>query len=190
MSDAVILQPLAYFAGYVSVEEVAPQGMITLRGDLTGAVLTGALQAVGLNLPGVRRIVQTGAGSVAWMSPDEVLLLVPLGEVQAVMSHLEQALAGTHFLAVDVSDARATFRVQGQGAREVIAKLCPVDLDPAAFQAGDMRRTRAAQVAVAIWVSGPQEVSLMSFRSVGAHVFDLLRNAALPGSQIYPADRL
>ncbi len=176
---------VAFYQGYVTVEDAGPQGMIALRGDLADGAFVQAVQAAGLAVPGLRQIVQAGGRAAAWMSPDEVLLLLPYADVAAVIGGLEAALAGSHFLAADVSDARAVFRVQGAGAREVIAKLCPVDTAPAAFAEGTFRRTRAAQVAVAVWMSGPQEVTLFSFRSVGEYVFELLRNAAQPGSQVH-----
>ena len=36
-----------------------------------------------------------------------------------------------------MSDARAVFQVSGPSAREVMAKLCPVDLSPEAFKPGN-----------------------------------------------------
>ncbi len=58
-------------------------------------------------------------------------------------------LRAEHHLAADVSDARAVFRIEGAKADQVLAKLCPVDL--ATLEPGELRRTRAAQVAAAFW---------------------------------------
>ena len=44
------------------------------------------------------------------------------------------------------------FTLTGAQAGDALAKLCPVDFS--ALTTGDIRRTRAAQVAAAIWVSG------------------------------------
>jgi sarcosine oxidase, subunit gamma len=38
-------------------------------------------------------------------------------------------------------------------------------------------------VAAAIWVSGPQEMTVVCFRSVAQYMFDLLSRAAAPGSE-------
>ena len=62
------------------------------------------------------------------MSTDELLVLVPYAEVEAKLAAMTNALSGTHALAVNVSDARAVFRVSGPVAREVLGKLAPVDL--------------------------------------------------------------
>lgn len=171
--------------GFVNVEEVGPVGMITLRGDLASAKLADAVNAaVGVGIPASRRIEMAGDKGAAWMSPDELLLILPYAEVPATVSALDDALAGEHAMAVDVSDARATFRIRGAGAREVMAKLSPADFSPASFGPGELRRTRAAQVAAAVWMSGEAEFSLVCFRSVGRYVFDLLSVSAAEGGQV------
>ena len=81
-----------------------------------------------------------------------------------------------------MSDARAVFRLDGPGAREVLAKGAPVDLAPAAFGPGDFRRTRLGQVAAAFWMPEPEVFDLMCFRSVAGFVADWLATAARPGS--------
>jgi len=115
------------------------------------------------------------------MSPDEWLLILPYAEVAGALAKMEAALAGQHFLAVDVSDARAVFRVTGAKAGEVLMKLCPVDL--AALAPGELRRTRAAQVAAAFWRDG-DGFTLVSFRSVAGYVMGVLSHAAQPGSEL------
>ncbi len=86
------------------------------------------------------------------------------------MKKSHKALAGKHYLAVDVSDARAVFRIEGPKAAEVLMKLCPVD--HATLAPGELRRTRAAQVACAFWRDG-DGYTLVSFRSVAAYVMGL-----------------
>lgn len=185
MSEAVSALGGAFYKGFVTIEETGPCGMITLRGDLGSEKMRAALhKATGLDMPGQRGIALNGERGLAWMSPDEALLMLPYAEAPATVAQLEKALAGEFALAVDVSDARAVFRIRGAGAREVLAKLCPVDLAPEAFGPGEIRRTRAAQVAAAIWISGDEEFSLVCFRSVAAYVWSLLTTAARPGSEV------
>jgi sarcosine oxidase subunit gamma len=181
MSDAVSALGGLAFDGYVRVAEHGPQGMIVLRSKGDG--LDGALAALGLPVPGQRRIEAAGNRAVAWMSPDEVLIWLPYAQVGDAVAKLESALAGRHHLVADVSDARAVFTVTGPGAREVLAKACPVDFAPGVFGPGEVRRTRAAQVAAAVWMSGEAEFTLVCFRSVARYVFDLLSTLARPGSE-------
>lgn len=182
MSEAVSALGGLAFDGYVQVAETGPQGMIVLRSKGDG--LEGALAALGLPVPGQRRIVQAGERAVAWMSPDEYLIWLPYPQVAAAVAALEAALAGRHHLVADVSDARAVFTLRGAGAREVLAKACPVDFAPGVFEPGEVRRTRAAQVAAAVWMSGDETFTLVCFRSVARYVFDLLSTLARPGSEV------
>lgn len=185
MSEAVSALGGASFNGYATVEEIGPQGMITLRGDLGSAKLKAAVKdALGVAVPAPRRIEMAGARGAGWMSPDELLLILPYAEVGDTVAKLTAALAGEHHMAVDVSDARAVFRIGGERAREVIAKLSPVDLAPGVFGPGELRRSRAAQVAAAFWMDEAGTFTLVSFRSVGAYVMGLLTAAATPGGEV------
>ena len=156
----------------------ANRGMITLRGDLTSRKFKRALKAAtGLGVPVAGKIIGTGQTGVVWMSPDEVLVMVPYGEVNGAISAIDTTLAGQHYLAADVSDARAVFTLTGPHPREVLARLCPVDLHVDRFGEGDARRTRMAQVAAAFWCHG-SGFDVVCFRSVGDYMDGLLRNAA------------
>ncbi|MGB3147197.1 MAG: sarcosine oxidase subunit gamma family protein [Paracoccaceae bacterium] len=170
--------------GFVAVSDAGLQGMITLRGDLKSAKVKKAVKAVtGCEMPEMRRIVEKAGKAAAWLSPDELLLLVPYVDVQAAVAALEKALAAEHALVADVSDARAMFRIKGDKADEALMKLCPVDFSSLAE--GEIRRTRAAQVAAALWKSAADEFTLVSFRSVGAYVFGTLEVSSRPGAEIF-----
>ncbi len=169
----------------VRIEPVEGRGMITLRGDLEAARLAEAVHAAtGCAMPEVRRIETGAAGAAAWMSPDELMLFVPRASAPEAVAELGRALDGTHHLAVDVSDARALFRLRGFEAREVLAKGAPVDLAPAAFGPGDLRRTRLGQVAVAFWMPEAEVFELMCFGSVAGFVRDWLELAARPEARV------
>lgn len=172
------------------MQDRGPVGMITLRGDLSSGVMAQALdKALGLTIPGTRRIAPAkgvSQGQAAWMSPDELLLILPYGQVGAALASLEAGLAGTHHLAQDVSDARALISLGGVDARvrEVLAKVTPVDLHPDHFKIGDIRRSRLAQVAGAFWMPEAGRINVVCFRSVAAYVFDLLSTAADPAAPV------
>ncbi len=180
MSDQIASAlPGAESKGFVTVAEAGLCGMITLRGDL--ARLSFALAPLGLEIPAQRAITQAGERSLAWMSPDELLLMLPYAEAAEMTGKLQEELRGEFATVANVSDARAVFSLKGEGARDALAKLCPVDF--AAFEPGEIRRTRAGQVAAAIWVADAQEMRLVCFRSVAQYMFDLLTIASMPGSE-------
>lgn len=175
----------APFDGIARIERLPPPGMIALRGDPQAPGFADAVAgASGMALPAVRRVATGDGGQqLVWMAPDEFLWLLPPGQVAPSLATLDSALAGQFALAVDVSDARACFAIAGAGARDVLARLCPVDLAPHAFGPGEIRRTRAAQAAAAFWMTGADAFTLVCFRSVAVYMWDLLCNAAAPEGQ-------
>jgi len=171
--------------GIATVREIGPVGMITLRGDLTDKELGNAAVATGgVQMPDQRQIITEGAGGIAWMSPDELLILCDYTEVQGRLTVMQGSLQGQHALAVNVSDARAVFQVSGPHMREIIAKLAPVDMHPDHFKPGDFRRTRFAQAPAAFWLANEETAQIVCFRSVAQYMFDLLNMAAQEGSAV------
>lgn len=168
-----------------SLARIAPVtglGMITIRADLDRAG-DAIAESAGLAIPGMTRIVTDGSRSLGWMSPDELLLILPAAELPDALAALLDALAGEHALVVDMSDARAVLDVTGPQADDVIRKLMPVDLDE--LPADGLRRSRAAQTAAALWRI-PGGFRLIGFRSTVEYLRLILENAAIPGSQLAP----
>jgi sarcosine oxidase subunit gamma len=171
----------AEFAGYARIREIGPLGMITLRAAPDVAALADAIKAAtGCAIPQMRGIETAGDKRCAWMSPDEYLLMMPHSNVPAALDAIAKALAGQHHLALDVSDARAVFAIEGMAA-SVLAKLSPTDFT--ALGPKELRRTRLAQVPAAFWVEGAN-ATVICFRSVAQYVFDLLSHAAKAGTEI------
>ena len=167
------------------ITQAQAQGMITLRGDLsTSAVKNAATGVAAVDMPARGQANCVEDRGIAWMSPDELLVLCPYDTVEANVDKMRATLGDAHALAVDVSDARATFLVEGTHAREVLAKLAPVDLAPDAFVPGMFRRTRLAQVPAAFWMRDAQTFQIVCFRSHAHYVHDLLKTAAAPGSAV------
>ncbi len=165
--------------GFVTIAAASPMGMITLRGA-TATLAAPVAQVTGLTWPEPRRITTKGDRALAWMSPDEGLLILPPSERAKTLTSLQSTLDGQFATLADVSDARAVFTITGAGWRDALAKLCPVDF--ATLQPDEIRRTRAAQVAVALWQSAPDQVTLVCFRSVAEYMYTLLCTAAAAGS--------
>jgi sarcosine oxidase, subunit gamma len=181
MSEPVTPLGAARYDGFATIQALGPTGMLTLRAKPDVAGLDAALAAIGLVRPAPRRIEIAGDRACGWMSPDEYLIVLPHDQATAAQAVLEQALAGQHHLVANVSDARALFRIEGDKADQVLAKLMPVDF--ARLAEGELRRSRAAQVAVAVWRQDGGTV-LVCFRSVAAYVMGILSHSAMPGSEL------
>ena len=175
MSDPVSALNGASFQGFAAIREIGPLGMITLRAKGLKSLDKAVKAVTGTKLPAQRRIEVNGDRACGWVSPDEYLLVLPYADVAPALASLAKSLDGEHYLAVDVSDARAVFRVEGHRAAEVLQKLSPVDFGT--LEPGELRRSRTAQVAAAMWQQD-QGFTLVCFRSVAKYVFDLLANAS------------
>ena len=163
-----------------TLTRISTAGMITLRGDVESNALVAAVRvAVGADMPAVRKFVQGQRGAVLWMAPDEVLILVPeRAEVAAMVATMGKALAGEAALVVDVSSARAIFRLCGGGAAAMLARLAPVDFSAAVFPSGAFRRSRLGQVAAAFAKNEDGSFTLFCARSVAGYVSELLHGAS------------
>ena len=172
-------------SGIAKIEDIGLLGMITLRGDLSKAAIKNAATGVAaVDMPGQRGVNVNGEHGIAWMSSDELLVMCPYADVLGNLEHMQKIIGKAHALAVNVSDARASFRVSGPNAREVMAKLSPVDFARGSFEPGMFRRTRLAQVAAAFWMVDAETFQIICFRSGAQYVYDVLKVAAQPGSEV------
>ncbi|SFA69995.1 sarcosine oxidase subunit gamma [Poseidonocella pacifica] len=162
--------------GIARIEDVEGYGMVSLR--------VSAETALRRARPQRGQACWEGETTTLWMSPDELLFLCPRAEVAGLLRDLAQDLAGVHHLAADVSSARALFDVRGRNALEVMAKLMPIDLSPQKFSPGRVRRSRIGQVAAAIWMQQDGALRVICFRSVADYVWDLMVDAARPGTEV------
>ncbi|WP_294226605.1 sarcosine oxidase subunit gamma family protein [uncultured Shimia sp.] len=185
MSEAVSALDGVTFEGFAKVAETGLRGMITVRGDLASKEMMAAVKAAtGAVLPAQRKVTSGDTGAVAWMSPDELLVVVDYDAANEAVATLTDALKGSHALVANVSDARAVFRLSGDSSRDVLAKLAPVDFSKDAFAAGDIRRSRIAQVPAAVWGNEDGSFEVICFRSVAQYVFDVLKVSAEVGGEV------
>ncbi|WP_134678400.1 sarcosine oxidase subunit gamma [Paracoccus ravus] len=164
------------------ITEISGLGMIQIRAVLseTGPDIA---QALGIPIPERTGTSLAGARRLCWMSPDELLLVLPRDQVAPALAALAASLAGRHALVLDVSDMRVGFLVQGPSAGQVLAKLTPANLS--AMPQDGMLRSRAAQVACAIWRQD-EGFAIIGFRSVADYLRALLVNAASAGTSLDP----
>ncbi|MGH6917542.1 MAG: sarcosine oxidase subunit gamma, partial [Geminicoccaceae bacterium] len=79
----------------------------------------------------------------------------------------------------DVSGGRMAVRLGGADVRALLAKDCPLDLDPRAFRAGTCAQSMLAQVSVLIHaLADGEHFDLYGARSYGLHLWEWLTHAA------------
>lgn len=74
----------------------------------------------------------------------------------------------------DQTDAWACVALEGDGARDVLTRLVPIDLRPARFEVGHTARTLVGHMSAILSRSGDERFDIMVFRSMaGTLVHDL-----------------
>lgn len=110
------------------------------------AVSESLAATVGAGLPRAGRTTRLAGGRLIWAGPGQWLLTGPAAGVA------EPALAGLAAV-IDQSDGWAGMLLDGPEAREVLARLLPLDLDPAAFPEDFAARSLLRHVACLIVAS-------------------------------------
>jgi len=150
------MAPLAI--GTVTLSEVAP-GRLTSVAPYKGraAALSEALQAAhGLAAPGPNRATG-GEGARAIGFGREMFVL---------QGPAPDAGLAEHAALTDQSDGWAVLWLEGAGAADVLARLCPLDMRASVFGLGHTARTELAHMMGAITRTGEAGFQIMVFRSV------------------------
>ena len=119
------------------------------------------------------------AVAIAWLGPDEWLVLTPPDGADATADALRENLAGQHAAVVDVSDYYTTIRVSGPRSRDVLVKGTPLDLHPRNFGPGQCAQTRLAHATVLIIQDDDEPGYDVQVRwSMAEYLLDWLEDAA------------
>ncbi len=192
MSEALLITPLydrqAPSGLAIQMSEVVDRGMIDLRGlPKDKKFMDAAKSALGVALPTTPRTTASKGDVVClWMSLDQWLITCPRKDVAALLAKLNKALEGIHSLAVDMSDARAIIRLEGDRVRETLMKGSSIDFTQSGYEAGTVRRMLFGEIAAMVHVvsDSPDVFELMVFRSYAHHAWDWVEATAMKGSEV------
>ena len=169
----------------VLVEEVNDFGLIIVKANFSDSKIRDLLQtSTGLKLPKNGRISIGKNLSIGWMSNDEHAIIIKNDDVDRFVTKITEKMKGYEHLCLNMSDSRRCFKLLGYGWREILSKGTPADLRSGVFGVGGFRRTRVANVAVAMWVISDKEAYVFSTYSVGDFILDWLRTANLKSGEL------
>ncbi|ABV93999.1 putative sarcosine oxidase [Dinoroseobacter shibae DFL 12 = DSM 16493] len=173
MADPASLAPAcplpAVKIGTVALTEVAVGTVMSVQPypGAGQAVSTKLAQLTGIPFPEPGRSADFEDLRVLWAGRDTAFLV---GEVPPL-----DLLCGEAAL-TDQSDAWVVLRLSGSQAREVLARLTPLDLRDTAFTEGQTARTELAHMAVLL-VALPAAVEIWLMRSMRLTALDKLSQA-------------
>ncbi len=121
-----------------------------------GSLLTDVL---GGPLPAANTMTATSSGLIAWLGPDEWLVVAPDGR-PSLEGDVRAAAGSAPLSVVDVSAARTIIAIGGPAARDVLAHGCALDLDARHFLPGSCAQTRLA-LANVVLMAPPDQVDFV-----------------------------
>jgi sarcosine oxidase subunit gamma len=169
----------------VVLAQCRPRSMVQVNGAPEPGVLA---ETLGASVADVtpNRTFDAGGVSYAWNGPGQWLAESTERNPRELIEHVESALRAHGASTTDLSHARTVLRVSGPAATDLLAKLCPIDVE--AMQTGDSAVTLAGPLNVQVVKTGDEEFRLYVFRSFGLAMWEmLLDEVAEFGAEIVPA---
>jgi len=115
-------------------------------------------KAHGAAFPAPNRATGKAGCRVVWTGIGQAMLLGP---------KVDETLAQTCAL-TDQSDGWAVMELSGSGARDVLARLCPLDLRESEFKRGHTARSLIGHLNASVTRIGAERYLLLVFRSMAA----------------------
>lgn len=160
------------------IEEHKHLGKLNIRGD--SVILTGITAQTGCKaLPENNRFITVGDRHLAWLGPDEYLLLCEAGREENILGGLLLDFDRIHAAATNVTDSLCALDIRGGAVRQVLAKGCTLDLHPRAFATGHCAQTYLSHAAVTLLKTDVNRFVLVCRTSFASYVVDWLEDAAL-----------
>lgn len=142
--------------GGVSLTEIvfdAVTSVVPFRGQ--EAAVSDALKAqMGAAFPDPNRTTGKAKARVVWSGHGQAMVLGPVLE----------PIAGAAM--TDQTDAWACVALEGSGARDVLARLVPIDLRDGQFKRGHAARTQLMHMNIVLMRTGADRYGIMAFRSM------------------------
>jgi sarcosine oxidase subunit gamma len=121
-------------------------GYVNLRGVAADPVFVSAVQDVMRQpLPLAPNTMTQAAHRVFWLGPDEWLVVTAAPQAAELAAALQQATSEMHASVNDLSGGQVALVLEGPGARDLLAKGCPLDLHPQVFKAVDCAQSAIAK---------------------------------------------
>lgn len=159
----------------VVLSECRPRSMAQLNGAPEPGALAEALGAARADVA-PNRAFHAGAARYAWNGPGRWLAESAEWRPGELIERIEAALRPHGASTTDLSHARTVLQVSGTASADLLAKLCPIDVE--AMRTGDSAVTLAGPFNAQVVKTGDEAFRLYVFRSFGLATWEMLRDEA------------
>ena len=140
---------------------------VTARKGRQEDVAAALRDALSLDLPPPGRVTGSADRTALWLQPGSWLVKAPGEQRDSLPAALGQSVAGIAAV-VDQSHGRCLFELSGAHARDVLARLCRLDLHDRAFAPGSSAATLVGHVSCLLY---RDEAPVASFRLIVGSTF-------------------
>ena len=159
----------------VVLAECRPRSVAQVNGAPDSGALAEALGATASEVS-PNRAFHAGAVLYAWNGPGQWLVESAEHRPGELIEAIETTLRPHGASTTDLSHARTVVQVSGAAATDLLAKLCPIDVE--IMRAGDSAATLAGPFNVQVVKTGDEEFRLYVFRSFGLAMWEMLLDEA------------
>jgi sarcosine oxidase subunit gamma len=140
---------------------------------------------IGAGFPEPGHVALGNSGHVIWMGLGLAFAELPEPDAPDLMAAL-----APHAAVTDQTDAWAALTLTGPHARAVLARLIPLDLDPAAFPPGRVARTQLRHMMCALLATegGFRLLVMRSFARTAVHDFETAMAAVAARAELAGPD--
>ena len=135
-------------------------------------------KSCGLKLPEMECSTESKDSSITlWRLQKNQVLAYFTYEGNDAESHLSSRLSAPAYY-TDQSDTWAMIRVSGNRSREVLERICPIDLSTKVFSVGSVSRTVMEHIGTIIFRDGDDSYVLLTMRSFGRSMLHAIEVSA------------
>ena len=152
--------------------------MVALPREKFSEVESSIDQSCGLKLPEMERSTESKDSSITlWRLQKNQVLAYFTYKGNDAESHLSSRLSAPAYY-TDQSDTWAMIRVSGVRSRDVLERICPIDLSPEVFPVGGVSRTIMEHIGTIIFRDGDDSYVLLTMRSFGRSMLHAIEVSA------------
>ena len=148
--------PMEIGATRIEMADLGPVTAILPYNGREDALSEALARHHGIGWPKPRRSVIKGEARIVWSGMEQAMLIGVAADGRL----------GEHAALIDQSDAWAAVRISGEASRDVLARLCPLDLNPQVFRRGHAARSLIGHMSSLIHREGDTRYLVMTFRSM------------------------
>jgi heterotetrameric sarcosine oxidase gamma subunit len=128
----------------------------------------------------IGRAAQAGDRQILKTGPEQFWIVGPPSDSDGLAARLQAAVPSTMGAVTPLSHSRTRIFIEGDAAREVLAKSIPLDFHPSVFTVGQFALTGLHHTPVLVHRTAEAIYEIYAMRTFALSVWEWLTDAALP----------